>query len=77
MSVGEVAGPIEARGQLYFIEVIERGGANRETFEARKEELRAQLTLQRRQFAVDEWLRDLRERSDIKDWRRQLFVPRS
>ncbi len=77
LSVGAVAGPIEAQGQLYFLEVIERAEANRAAFQVQKEDLRAQLTLQRRQFAVEEWLRDLRERSDIKDWRRQLFVPRS
>lgn len=77
LAVGEVAGPIEAQGQLYFIEVLERTQPDREAFQAQREDLRAQLTLQRRQYAVDEWLRDLRERSDIKDWRRQLFVPRS
>lgn len=77
LSVGEVAGPVEVQGQLYFIEVIERVVVDREAFQAQKENLRAQLTSQRRQFAVEEWLRDLRERSDIKDWRRQLFVPRS
>ncbi len=77
LPVGAVAGPIEAQGQLYFLEVIERAEANRAAFQAQKEDLRAQLTSQRRQFAVEEWLRDLRERSEIRDWRRQLFVPKS
>ncbi len=77
LEVGEVAGPIESQGQLYFIELLERVEASREVYQAQKENLRAQVTFQRRQSAAEEWLRDLRERADIKDWRRQFFVPRS
>lgn len=77
LSLGEVAGPIESQRQLYFVELIERVEASREVYQAQKETLRAQVTAQRRQSAVEEWLRDLRERADIQDWRRQFFVPRS
>ncbi len=77
LSVGEITGPIESQGQLYFLELLERVEASREVYQAQKENLRAQVTAQRRQSSVDEWLRDLRERSDIEDWRRQFFVPRS
>ncbi len=77
LSVGEVAGPIESQGQLYFLELVERVEASREVYQAQKETLRAQVTAQRRQSAVEEWLRDLRERADIQDWRAQFFVPRS
>lgn len=74
---GETNGPAEADGRLYFIRVDERVAASRDAFEASKETIRAQLTMQRRETAVDEWLADLRERADIKDWRQQVFVPRS
>lgn len=74
---GRIAGPVESDGRLYFVRVDERVPANREQFEANKEAIRAQLTRQRSQAAVDEWLADLREHADIKDWRRQVFVPRS
>jgi len=74
---GEVAGPVEADGRLYFVRVDERQSADRDTFELGKETLRAQLTMQRRELAVDEWLADVREQADIKDWRKEIFVPRS
>ncbi len=73
----EIAGPIEAANQLYFIQVSERVEPEREAFASAKEGLRARLIVQRRQTAVEEWLREVREQADIKDWRRQLFVPRS
>lgn len=77
LDLGELAGPIESDGRFYFIEVTERVEAYREAFEAGKEDLRAQLTLQRQQAAVDEWLADLRDRADIEDWRIDFFTPRS
>ncbi len=77
LQTNEIAGPIEAENQLYFIELSEHVEPSRDVYAAAKEDLRARLTAQRRQNAVEEWLRDLRERSDIKDWRRELFVPRS
>jgi len=51
--------------------------ADRDEFETNKETLRAQLTMQRRESAIDEWLADVREQADIQDWRREIFVPRS
>ncbi len=74
---GRIAGPAESDGRLYFVRVDERVEANRDEFEASKETMRAQLTMQRRELAVDEWLADVREQADIKDWRRETFVPRS
>lgn len=74
---GQIGGPAEADGRLYFLRVDERVAASRDGFEASKESVRAQLTRQRREAAIDEWLADLRERADIKDWRKQVFVPRS
>ena len=77
LSVGDVAGPIEADNRFYFIEVIERVEADREAFEAARERMRAQLTVQRRQAALDEWLADIREAARIDDFRREIFIPRS
>ncbi len=73
----KTSGPFESGGRLYFLHVLNRVEANREAFDAGKETLRAQLTMQRRESAVNEWLADLREQADIQDWRRQVFVPRS
>ncbi len=74
---GKTSGPFESDGRLYFLHVVNRVEANREAFDAGKETLRAQLTMQRRESAVNEWLSDLREQAEIQDWRRQAFVPRS
>ncbi|NIR42536.1 MAG: hypothetical protein GWN08_00610 [Gemmatimonadetes bacterium] len=73
----EVAGPIESDGQLFFIRLDARVPASKQTFDARMENLRAQLTRQRQQTAVEEWLSDLRERAEIEDYRQELFTPRS
>jgi peptidyl-prolyl cis-trans isomerase D len=73
----QVAGPVEVDGRFYFIEVTERIEPNRDEFEATKEDLRAQLTLRRRERAVDEWLTELRAQADIKDRRREILTPSS
>jgi peptidyl-prolyl cis-trans isomerase D len=75
--LGKTSGPFESDGRLYFLHVFDRVEASREAFDAGKETLRAQLTMQRRESAVNEWLADLREQADIRDWRKQVFVPRS
>jgi hypothetical protein len=75
LRLNEVAGPLEADGRIYFIQLIAREEANREAFEASKEDLRAQLGLQRQRTALEEWLADLREKATIEDWRDQFFTP--
>ncbi len=77
LQLNQTAGPIEADGRFYFLQLVERVEADRATFEAVKEDMRAQLTLQRQQSALDEWLADLRDEADVEDWRQDLFVPRS
>jgi peptidyl-prolyl cis-trans isomerase D len=77
LNASQIGGPIESDNQLYFVEVLERNEADREAFAQIKETLRAQLSNQRRQIALDEWLADLREKADIRDFRREFFVPRS
>ena len=74
---GAIAGPIEADGRFYFIELVERIAPDREQFELQKEQVRAQLTQQRRQVALDEWIADLRAEADIEDWRDDFFLPGS
>jgi hypothetical protein len=73
----ETAGPIESDGQIFFIELTTRVPASRQAFDAGKESLRAQLSLQREQTAIEAWLQDLRELAEIEDYRDQVFVPRS
>lgn len=73
----EVAGPIEANGHLYFIQLLDRKAADRAAFDKIKEDLRARLTLQRRQNALENWLADLRHQADIVDNRQEFFQPRT
>jgi len=74
---GEVAGPVEANDRFFFVELVERQPADRTAFEAQKETMRAQLTRQRQESALDEWLAELREEAQIRDWRREVLMPRS
>lgn len=77
LETGEVAGPVEANGRLFFLKPVERQDADREAFNQQKEQVRAQLTLQRRQSALERWLAELREEADIVDQRREFFQPRT
>jgi len=77
LDVDEVSGPILSDGRFYFIQVMQRIEADRDAFDASKENMRAQLIMQRRQSAIDEWLADLREQANIEDYRTEFFAPRS
>jgi peptidyl-prolyl cis-trans isomerase D len=77
LELNEIAGPIESDDRLFFVQLVERVAPSREEFEAIREDMRAQLTQQRQQTALDEWLAELREMATIEDFREQIFVPRS
>ena len=77
LDVDEVSGPILSDGRFYFIQVMQRVEADRIAFDASKENLRAQLNMQRQQSAIDEWLADVREQANIEDYRTQFFTPGS
>ncbi len=77
LPLGSVSDAVEANDRFYILKVVERIPADRSAFQAQKEGLRAQLTLQRRQRQWELYLRELRETAKIRDFRRELFTPRT
>jgi peptidyl-prolyl cis-trans isomerase D len=75
LDLNQVAGPVESDDRFYFIQLVDRVEPSREQFEQGKEDLRARLTTQRQQSALDEWLAGAREDATIEDHRSELFVP--
>lgn len=70
--IGEVGPPVRAGAAVAVLQVVERTEADRAAFEEVKEQLIAQLTLQRRQEYVQRWLEALRERAEVRDLRDRL-----
>lgn len=64
---GQTSGLVEADGNLYIIEVIERRDADRAQFEAQKDFLRARMTAGLEQERVQRFMADLRSRARIRD----------
>lgn len=68
---------LAAESRLVILRVRSRNPADRATFEARKGELMANLTVQRRQEYVQRWLDGLRERAEVQDLREQVSAQRA
>lgn len=71
---GKTSGLLEANGLLYIIEGVERIPADRETFEAEKDEIRAQVIagLQQQRWAL--FLASLKENAKIVDNRSKVLT---
>ncbi len=69
---GERSGVVDAGNRVAVVEVLERAPPSREEFEERKEQLRAELTTQRRQEYVGRWLEALREEAQVQDMRDRI-----
>ena len=74
---GQVGGPADAGETVVLLEVMERSEPSPEAFEAAKEAIRAQLTLQLQRQQLEQWLQGLRERADVRDLRDRLVQQQS
>ncbi len=72
-SVGEVAGPVRADGQIVLLRVESRTEASRAEWEAQLSVQRTQVTAQLRQSRLEQWLEGLRETTRIIDGRAAFF----
>ena len=69
LPVGQIGGPADAGETVVLLEVLERSEPSLEAFEAAKEGLRAQLTIQQQQQQLGQWLQGLRDRAEVRDLR--------
>lgn len=72
LPVGQIGGPADAGETVVLLEVLERSEPSLEAFEAAKEGLRAQLTIQQQQQQLGQWLQGLRDRAEVRDLRDRL-----
>lgn len=69
---GVTGGPADAGETVVLLEVLERAEPSVESFEATKDGIRAQLTLQQQQQQMNQWLQGLREEANVVDMRDRL-----
>lgn len=70
--VGQVLGPFAAADVAVVLRVDERSEPDPESFDAVKEQIKAQLVLQAGQLNVSQWIEGLRETAEIVDRRDRL-----
>jgi peptidyl-prolyl cis-trans isomerase D len=72
--IGEVSDVVGTPGGLFIVRPIERETADREEFEAQKEQLRQAALFQIQQEALARWMEDLRRNADILDRRNEMMT---
>ena len=65
-AVGQVSAPVSTPAGVYLVKGIERRPPDPLGFEAEREELRKQVTEQKRGLVVESWLRGLRAAAKIQ-----------
>ena len=73
LEAGQVSNPVRTGANVFLIQSISSTPADRDAFEAVKEELRAQTIQLIQQQRLDEWLQGLRTATRVVDRRREVF----
>jgi parvulin-like peptidyl-prolyl isomerase len=72
-NVGEVAGPIDATRGVMILKVEERKAADETLLTNQRSQIETQLTSQRRNEVYTDWLKNLKDSAEIKDYRDLYF----
>jgi peptidyl-prolyl cis-trans isomerase D len=73
LSAGQVAGPINTTRAVIVLRVDERIPVNETLFAGQKDQLAQQLASQRRTEIYQDWLKQLKDKAEIKDFRELYF----
>ena len=73
LETGGVSAPVRTGANVFLIQSLSSTPADREAFEAVKEELRAQTVQLIQQQRLDEWLQGLRMATRVVDRRQEVF----
>jgi peptidyl-prolyl cis-trans isomerase D len=76
-SIGQVSEVVETTAGLFLIQPIERTQADRTSFEAQREQLRAMEVMRAQQELFQQWMQDLRTRAEIEDRRSRVLQRRA
>jgi len=72
LPVGGISDALDAGTRIVILQVTARKQADPKAFESVREQIKAQLSLQRRQAAQQRWLQALRDAADVVDLRDRL-----
>ncbi|MDZ4803989.1 MAG: SurA N-terminal domain-containing protein [Candidatus Eisenbacteria bacterium] len=70
---GGIAGPVDATRGVMVVKIEEKKGADETLLAAQKGQIQTQLVSQRRNEVYQDWLKDLKESAEIKDYRELYF----
>jgi peptidyl-prolyl cis-trans isomerase D len=71
--VGKVSDVVKTTAGLFIVRPVARTAADRKAFEAQKGQMRAMATARLQQAAFERWLRSVRKKADIEDYREERF----
>jgi parvulin-like peptidyl-prolyl isomerase len=72
LDVGQLSGVVDAGDFLAILQLVDKESVTTEEFEQIRDGLRQQMTFQRRQVYVQQWLDALRTTAEVRDFRDQL-----
>jgi len=70
---GEISEPIEGTRGYYLLQLIEKTDADTSLYKTRKEEIEQELLQEKQEMLFSEWLAYLRDKANIKDYRKEFF----
>lgn len=73
LPIGQAAGPLNVPRGVMVMRVEERTPADETLFEAQKGQIAQQLSSQRRTEVYQDWMRQMKEKAEIKDYRELFF----
>ncbi len=71
--VGEVSAPVKGTRGYYIIKLLEKDAFDEADYNAKKDQLAAQLRQRRASQAFTQWYTDIREKAEIKDYRARYY----
>ncbi|MBN2355078.1 peptidylprolyl isomerase [candidate division KSB1 bacterium] len=73
LSPGQISKPVEGTRGYYLIKLIEKTTFDENDFIAQKDNLKNQILQRKQQSMFSQWYNDLKEKSDIKDYRKDYL----
>jgi parvulin-like peptidyl-prolyl isomerase len=69
LNVGEISKPIKGTKGYYLAQLLEEDEFNEDDFKSKKEQSKARMLADLQRNIFSEWYNNLKEKSDIKDFR--------
>ncbi|MFQ5628956.1 MAG: peptidylprolyl isomerase, partial [bacterium] len=73
LTTGQVSDPVEGLKGYYIIRLLEKSTIEEQDYLAKKDNIRAELKARKEQVAFTQWYSQVKEKADIKDYRKLYF----